>query len=348
MKLTLSFTTDKNKEPVIFSEPVTPEIAINLLQNYLQKELNLKVPSAHADKNTLPNKVFISYTSILETNDSRVSSKVSVILKPFKVKTEIDHTAELPLAVVSFNNALVRTCKNHSATLSNVNVSTSSQSTSSYQPTMTRKARQIVVPGTAYDYLWKVLFLGDSDVGKTSLINRCAKDIFSNTEKTDFRVRTENINGKRVTLQLWQTIEKRANAQKREPLFRGAHVTIICFDLTSQKSFNNLKTWLKTIDPNATNFNALYLVGTKSDLPRKVNDKDISALCAKNPLISGVFVTSAKTGDGVKDAMQVIAKNQQKMVTKKHADEVVGSTSDANSSAPKPSPFQQFKNKLRF
>ncbi|KAH0727711.1 hypothetical protein KY290_003415 [Solanum tuberosum] len=120
------------------------------------------------------------------------------------------------------------------------------------------------------DYLFKLLLIGDSGVGKSCLLLRFADDSYLDsyisTIGVDFKIRTVEQDGKTIKLQIWDTAGQERFRTITSSYYRGAHGIIIVYDITDQESFNNVKQWLSEIDRYASeNVNKL-LVGNKSDL----------------------------------------------------------------------------------
>ncbi|XP_021285725.1 GTP-binding protein YPTM2-like isoform X2 [Herrania umbratica] len=121
-----------------------------------------------------------------------------------------------------------------------------------------------------YDYLFKLLLIGDSGVGKSCLLLRFADDSYLDsyisTIGVDFKIRTVEQDGKTIKLQIWDTAGQERFRTITSSYYRGAHGIIIVYDVTDQESFNNVKQWLSEIDRYASeNVNKL-LVGNKCDL----------------------------------------------------------------------------------
>eukprot|EP00798_Chlamydomonas_sp_ICE-L_P029178 gene29178-32401_t len=182
-----------------------------------------------------------------------------------------------------------------------------------------------------YDYLFKLLLIGDSGVGKSCLLLRFADDTYTesyiSTIGVDFKIRTVDLDGKVIKLQIWDTagqerfrtititacrlmppppppLEWDTAGQERfrtitSSYYRGAHGIIVVYDVTDQESFNNVKQWLNEIDRYANeNVNKL-LVGNKCDLTSKKALADEIGI----PFLE----TSAKNSTNVEQAFMTMA-----------------------------------------
>ncbi|KAF2315098.1 hypothetical protein GH714_038157 [Hevea brasiliensis] len=115
-----------------------------------------------------------------------------------------------------------------------------------------------------YDYLFKLLLIGDSGVGKSCLLLRFADDSYLesyiSTIGVDFKIRTVEQDGKTIKLQIWDTAGQERFRTITSSYYRGAHGIIVVYDVTDQESFNNVKQWLSEIDRYASeNVNKLLL-----------------------------------------------------------------------------------------
>lgn len=124
-----------------------------------------------------------------------------------------------------------------------------------------------------YDYLFKLLLIGDSGVGKSSLLLRFSDDTyettFNSTIGVDFKIKTVDLNDKVVKLQIWDTAGQERFRTITSSYYRGAHGIIIVYDVTDTESFENVKKWLTEIDKNAHRDVQKMLVGNKCDLASK-------------------------------------------------------------------------------
>ena len=161
-----------------------------------------------------------------------------------------------------------------------------------------------------YDYLFKVLLLGDSDVGKSSLILRYTDETFNsklvNSIGVDFKMKKKEIDGKVIKVQIWDTAGHERFRSITYSYYRGANAIIIVFDLSDKKSFINITEWLKQIGKHAKENVFMFLVGNKSDLvdERKVTYEEAKQYADEHEL--PYIETSAKEGININE---IVAQN---------------------------------------
>mmetsp|Transcript_5649 Transcript_5649/g.6825 ORF Transcript_5649/g.6825 Transcript_5649/m.6825 type:complete len:204 (+) Transcript_5649:445-1056(+) len=167
-----------------------------------------------------------------------------------------------------------------------------------------------------YDYLFKLLLIGDSGVGKSCLLLRFADDTYTesyiSTIGVDFKIRTIELDGKTIKLQIWDTAGQERFRTITSSYYRGAHGIIIVYDVTDQESFDNVKQWLNEIDRYASEKVNTLLVGNKSDLTSK---KVVSFEAAKefaDSVKMEFLETSAKNATNVEKAFMVMAQQIKK------------------------------------
>jgi len=172
-----------------------------------------------------------------------------------------------------------------------------------------------------YDFLFKLLLIGDSGVGKSCLLLRFADDTYTesyiSTIGVDFKIRTIELDGKTVKLQIWDTAGQERFRTITSSYYRGAHGIIIVYDITDRESFDNVKQWLSEIDRYACeNVNKL-LVGNKCDMDskRQVEYEEAKAFADERGI--PFLETSAKDATNVEKAFIQMAgdiKNRMAMV----------------------------------
>mmetsp|Transcript_30081 Transcript_30081/g.65779 ORF Transcript_30081/g.65779 Transcript_30081/m.65779 type:complete len:204 (+) Transcript_30081:66-677(+) len=162
-----------------------------------------------------------------------------------------------------------------------------------------------------YDYLFKLLLIGDSGVGKSCLLLRFADDTFTesyiSTIGVDFKIRTIDLDSKTIKLQIWDTAGQERFRTITSSYYRGAHGIIVVYDVTDLDSFTNVKQWLNEIDRYASeNVNKL-LVGNKNDL---TSQRAVSFEQGKefaDSLGIAFIETSAKSSTNVEKAFMMMA-----------------------------------------
>lgn len=159
-----------------------------------------------------------------------------------------------------------------------------------------------------YDYLFKVLLLGDTGVGKSSLILRYTEETFNsklvNSIGVDFKMKKKEIDGKIIKVQIWDTAGHERFRSITYSYYRGANAIIIVFDITNKKSFLSITEWLKQIEKHAKENVFKFLVGNKSDLAeeRKVTFEEAKEYADSHDL--PYIETSAKEGININELFE--------------------------------------------
>uniref|UniRef100_A0AAR2J1J4 small monomeric GTPase n=1 Tax=Pygocentrus nattereri TaxID=42514 RepID=A0AAR2J1J4_PYGNA len=121
-----------------------------------------------------------------------------------------------------------------------------------------------------FDYMFKLLIIGNSSVGKTSFLFRYADDSFTSafvsTVGIDFKVKTVFRNNKRIKLQIWDTAGQERYRTITTAYYRGAMGFLLMYDITNQDSFNAVQDWATQIKTYSWDNAQVILVGNKCDL----------------------------------------------------------------------------------
>jgi Ras-related protein Rab-1A len=171
-----------------------------------------------------------------------------------------------------------------------------------------------------YDYLFKLLLIGNSAVGKSSLLLRFSDNIFNDsflpTIGVDFKIRTFDLNSKTVKLQIWDTAGQERFKTITSSYYKGAHGIIMTYDITDKQSFRDIDNWLAEVEKHASeNVNKL-LVGNKCDLEanRQVTYEEGKAYA--DQLGIKFIETSAKNSVNVDNAFFTMANEIKSRVQK--------------------------------
>ncbi|KAK3008941.1 hypothetical protein RJ639_014024 [Escallonia herrerae] len=161
------------------------------------------------------------------------------------------------------------------------------------------------------DYLFKLLLIGDSGVGKSCLLLRFADDSYLesyiSTIGVDFKIRTVEQDGKTIKLQIWDTAGQERFRTITSSYYRGAHGIIVVYDVTDQESFNNVKQWLSEIDRYASEHVNKLLVGNKCDLKSQKVVSTETAKAFADEIGIPFLETSAKNATNVEEAFMAMA-----------------------------------------
>ncbi|KAH3903013.1 probable GTP-binding protein YPT1 [Saccharomycodes ludwigii] len=176
-----------------------------------------------------------------------------------------------------------------------------------------------------YDYLFKLLLIGDSGVGKSCLLLRFADDTYTqdyiSTIGVDFKIKTIELDGKTIKLQIWDTAGQERFRTITSSYYRGAHGIIIVYDVTDLQSFQNVKTWLQEIDRFGNTGVLKVIVGNKNDLKdKKVVDFETAKEFADSLNIP-ILETSALESTNVEEAFFTMAREIKENVSKQQQDQ---------------------------
>ncbi|TDH16063.1 hypothetical protein EPR50_G00015950 [Perca flavescens] len=159
-----------------------------------------------------------------------------------------------------------------------------------------------------FDYMFKLLIIGNSSVGKTSFLFRFADDSFTSafvsTVGIDFKVKTIYRNDKRVKLQIWDTAGQERYRTITTAYYRGAMGFLLMYDITSQETFYAVQDWATQIKTYSWGNAQVVLLGNKLDLEedRQVPTEDAQRLATE--LGFEFFETSAKDNINVKQVFE--------------------------------------------
>ena len=174
------------------------------------------------------------------------------------------------------------------------------------------------------DYLFKLLILGESGVGKTCLLLRYVDDFFTANHLTtigiDFKIKIIQLKNKLIKLQIWDTAGQERFRNIGKMFYKGAHGIILTYDVTDENSFKNIRNWIKQIEENAPTNVCKILVGNKCDKPDRKITKSQGQNLAEDYNMS-FFETSAKTRQNINEVFnflteEILKTDKEKTQTK--------------------------------
>lgn len=165
----------------------------------------------------------------------------------------------------------------------------------------------------SYDYLFKLLLIGDSGVGKTSILFKFSEDTFSpafiSTIGIDFKIRTIEVDGKKIKLQVWDTAGQERFRTITTAYYRGAMGIMLVYDVSNLKSFENISNWIRNIEMHATQDVELMILGNKCDIAdkRQVSKEKGEQLALQHNI--KFMETSAKATVNIEEAFTTLARD---------------------------------------
>jgi len=188
----------------------------------------------------------------------------------------------------------------------------------------------------AYDYLFKVVLIGDSGVGKSNLLSRFTRNEFNLDSKStigvEFATKSIKVEAKTVKAQIWDTAGQERYRAITSAYYRGAVGALLVYDISKQVTFENVERWLKELRDHAEPNIVIMLVGNKSDLKHKraVSTETAMAFAETNNL--AFIETSALDATGVDEAFrQILTEIYRLMSRKTLADHPVSANGAASS-----------------
>lgn len=172
-----------------------------------------------------------------------------------------------------------------------------------------------------YDYLFKVVLIGDSGVGKSNLLSRFTRNEFNLESKStigvEFATRSIQVEGKIVKAQIWDTAGQERYRAITSAYYRGAVGALLVYDIAKHITYENVERWLKELRDHADHHIVIMLVGNKNDLRhlRAVATDEAKAFAEKNNL--SFIETSALDSTNVETAFQQILTDIYHIVSRK-------------------------------
>jgi len=176
-----------------------------------------------------------------------------------------------------------------------------------------------------YDYLFKIVLIGDSAVGKTNLLSRFVQNEFSLETKAtlgvEFACKSVVADNKTIKVQVWDTAGQERYKAITSAYYRGAVGALLVYDITRMNSFENIAKWLSELRDHTSQELVVMLIGNKSDLQnlRSVSTGEAEAFARENDLY--FMETSALNNKNVEGAFNDLIGSIYQVLKKKSVEE---------------------------
>ena len=175
------------------------------------------------------------------------------------------------------------------------------------------------------DIILKILVLGDSSVGKTSILLKYTDDYFPNVYVTtigvEYKTKKVKINDLNITLQIWDTAGQERFRSLAKSFMKGADGILFVYDITSKQSFDSIRNWIRQTEDVNSSFQKI-IVGNKIDLSnqREVAKETLNKFCSNNSKAKGIEM-SAKLGINIEETFNTLANDILGNLTKEQIKE---------------------------
>ena len=161
-----------------------------------------------------------------------------------------------------------------------------------------------------YDFLFKMILIGDSGVGKSNILLKYLKNEFQqNTKATvgvEFGTKTVEIDNKKIKVQIWDTAGQERYRSITSAYYKGAKGAFIVYDITRKASFENIDKWIEDLKSNGDKNVSIMLIGNKSDLADKREVQTDEGIKKSEESKVAFLETSALNGENVAKAFEQI------------------------------------------
>jgi len=193
-----------------------------------------------------------------------------------------------------------------------------------------------------YDYLFKVVLIGDSGVGKSNLLSRFTRNEFNLESKStigvEFATKSIQTENKTIKAQIWDTAGQERYRAITSAYYRGAVGALLVYDISKRMSYDNVSRWLKELRDHADQNIVIMLVGNKKDLRhmRQVQTDEAKEFCKQNKLF--FIETSALADSNVTTAFETILKEIYRLISRKTvvSESVVGGNNNSSNNFSSP------------
>jgi len=192
------------------------------------------------------------------------------------------------------------------------------------QPPPFLRSLPAIMANDEYDFLFKVVLIGDSGVGKSNLLSRFTRNEFNLDSKStigvEFATRSIQVDTKTIKAQIWDTAGQERYRAITSAYYRGAVGALLVYDISKHQTYDNVTRWLKELRDHADSNIVIMLVGNKSDLRhlRAVPTDEAKQFASENNL--SFIETSALDASNVELAFQNILTEIYRIVSSKALD----------------------------
>jgi small GTP-binding protein len=164
------------------------------------------------------------------------------------------------------------------------------------------------------EFQYKIVILGNSNVGKTCIVHRFAHDAFLDSSQptigANFVTKRFEVDGTLYKFEVWDTAGQEKYRSLTPMYYKGAAAALVVYDLSVAGSLDAARDWIRELHDHAPPSVVIALVGNKADLSRAISKEQTSGLCQKFSLIHSEV--SAKTGENICETFVNIAKKLPK------------------------------------
>ncbi len=166
---------------------------------------------------------------------------------------------------------------------------------------------------TDTDLVYKILLLGDSEVGKSCFLMRYADNVFVDNYITtiglDYKLKYIQLDsGQVIKVQLWDTAGQDRYRTIAKNYYKGSHGILLLYDVTKTSSFENIREWIKDIREEVYEKAIIFLIGNKIDIKDQIKIKTEEAQKLAEEFNIPFFEASAKSGENVDEIFKALYK----------------------------------------
>ena len=166
---------------------------------------------------------------------------------------------------------------------------------------------------TETDLVYKILLLGDSEVGKSCFLMRYADNVFVDNYITtiglDYKLKYIQLDsGQVIKVQLWDTAGQDRYRTIAKNYYKGSHGILLLYDVTKSSSFENIREWIKDIREEVYEKAIIFLIGNKIDKKDQIKIKTEEGEKLAEEFNIPFFEASAKSGENVDEIFKALYK----------------------------------------